>query len=57
MISLGFYLPEYNIYMAVRYHINNDMRKRFKMACKQNNIKVLIVDEMLYRRIMYNSIK
>lgn len=57
MISLGFYLPEYDIYMAVRYHINNDMRKRFKMACKQNNIKVLIVDEMLYRRIMYNSIK
>jgi transcriptional regulator with XRE-family HTH domain len=57
MISLGFYLPEYGINMAVKYHINSDTRRRISLASKQNDVKVLIVDEMLYRRIMYNSIK
>lgn len=57
MISLGFYLKDYDIYMTVRYHINNDTRRRIGLASKQNDVKVIIVDELLYRRIMFNSIE
>jgi len=57
LISLGLYLPEYGIYMAVKYHINSDTRQRIRLASQQNDLKVIIVDDMLFRRITYNSIK
>ena len=57
MISLGFYLIEYDIYMVIKYHIDSETRRKIRLASRQNNIKVIIVDEMLYRRIMYNSIR
>lgn len=57
MIYLGFYLPQYDIYLSVKYHINSDTRRRLMLASKQNDIKIIIVDEMMYRRIVYNNIK
>lgn len=57
MIYLGFYLNDYDLYITVKYHINNDTRKQLMRASKQNNVKVIIVDEMMFRRITFNSIK
>lgn len=56
-ISVNFYLEEYNIYITVKYHIQSDTRKKLQEAAKQNKIKLLIVDQMLYRRIAYTSLK
>ncbi|AEO93783.1 gp525 [Bacillus phage G] len=57
MIYLGFYLHEYNIYISVKYHISSEYRRRISLVEKQHGVKVLIVDQMLFRRITYNSIK
>ncbi|MNJ90570.1 hypothetical protein D3C87_81690 [compost metagenome] len=56
-ISVDFYLEEYNIYITVKYHIQSDTRKKLQKAAKENNIKILIVDQMLYRRIVYTNLK
>jgi hypothetical protein len=56
-ISVDFYLEGYNIYLPVKYHIQNDTRKKIQKAAKENNVKILIIDEMLYRRIKYTNIK
>lgn len=56
-ISVDFYLDEYNIYISVRYHIHGDTRNKLLRAARENGVKVLIIDEMLYRRIKYTSIK
>lgn len=56
-VSVEFYLSEYDLYLAVKYHLNSEHRERLVTASTQNNIKLLIVDQMGFRRITYNSMR
>lgn len=55
--SLDFYLPEYNCYVSVKEFITNDIRYKLKSISKINNIKVVVVDDFVSRRIKYTKFK
>lgn len=55
-VSVEFYLNDYDIYLTVKYNLQGEHRKRLALAEKQNGKKILIIDQLAYKRIMYNSV-
>lgn len=56
-LYMGLYVEKYNIYLNVKYCISNKERRLINLAAAQNNIKILIVDQMIFRRMTCNNIK
>lgn len=53
---LDFYLPEYDLYVAVKTNITSTVRKKLLNIRKIHNIKLMIVDELMYKRLLYNKV-
>lgn len=54
---MDFYLPEYDLYVAVKTNITSTVRKKLLNIKKNHSIKLMIIDELMYKRLLYNEVK
>lgn len=55
--GLDFYLPQYDCYLAVKEFMTNGIRYNHKSMSLVSNIKVVLIDGFLSKRLKYSSFK
>jgi Transcriptional regulators len=55
-MKLDFYLPEYDCYLVVKEFPTNLIISNIKQVEKQNNIKVILIDDFIGRRLRYEKL-